>query len=100
MQEELFESYEEQERNYDIQNITNNMSEYSDSDMNEQLERKTPFIEEAADLSRTYNIFRRKWGNIWVCNQGSDKRYCKKHIKLQACWGVKREYENKQGMAV
>lgn len=40
MQEELFESYEEQERNYDIQNITNNMSEYSDSDMNEQLERK------------------------------------------------------------
>lgn len=60
MQEELFESYEEQERNYDIQNITNNMSEYSDSDMNEQLERKTPFIEEAADLSRTYNIFRRK----------------------------------------
>lgn len=60
MQEELFEAYEEQERNYDIQNITNNMSEYSDSDMNEQLERKTPFIEEATDLFRTYNIFRRK----------------------------------------
>lgn len=31
--EELFEAYEEQVRNYDMQNIANNMSVYLDSDI-------------------------------------------------------------------
>lgn len=52
--EELYEAYKEQQEIYDTQNIENNMVEYLDSDIYEQLKNNAAYIEEATDLFRSY----------------------------------------------
>lgn len=52
--EELYEAYKEQQEIYDTQNIENNMAEYLDSNIYEQLKNNTAYIEEATDLFRSY----------------------------------------------
>lgn len=52
--EELFEAYQEQQRIYDTQNIENNMAEYLDSDIYEQLKNNAVYIAETTDLFRSY----------------------------------------------